>query len=265
LRFFQFREDRQQELAPEDHQDSLFDHSCRLRGQATGADLREIGIQKKLAREWITEVICLGISARIAITSKQAYTLSMTVHRISFALLLLLLLCFDASKAPAQRVNPVLEFTGDTLSASVERVKLGIVLEQIERETRIWFKGSRGVFEKEVTAEFSDLALEEGIRKILRSLSLNHSCIFDSQRQLIGVYLYGEAGQGDRSLPAASSGPSHPRGLSVSAPVQTAPTGVGIPEPRQPAGPGNHFDFRQPRGRPPVKRPYKVPGPGNAP
>lgn len=88
-----------------------------------------------------------------------------------------------------------LKFTGQIMSAEVQGVPLRVILEKIEREKGIWFKGDESVLERSVSIRFTDLPLDIGLRRILSGV--NHVLFFDQDRGLVGLFVLGEKGPGE--------------------------------------------------------------------
>ena len=85
-----------------------------------------------------------------------------------------------------------LKLDGDTLSADLKGAVLRDILEDLNKERGIWWKGDQSVLEENVTVQFTDLSLEDGMRRILGFL--DHCLFFDNERELIGVFLAGKDG-----------------------------------------------------------------------
>ena len=64
-----------------------------------------------------------------------------------------------------------LKFEGETVSARLERVPLGAVIEKISAEKGILFLGGESLLSMEVTASFSHVSFEEGLKRILEGTS----------------------------------------------------------------------------------------------
>jgi hypothetical protein len=90
-----------------------------------------------------------------------------------------------------------LTIEGETLSARLRKVPLKIVLEKVEREGGIWFRGDLPLLKEEVTVQFTELNFEEGLKRILTSM--NYSFIYDSNEKLTGVIVIGK-GTGDHTV-----------------------------------------------------------------
>ena len=69
---------------------------------------------------------------------------------------------------------------------------LNFSIEDLNKERGIWWKGDQSVLEKKITVQFTDLSIEDGMRRILGLL--DHCLFFDNQKGLIGVFLAGKDG-----------------------------------------------------------------------
>lgn len=86
---------------------------------------------------------------------------------------------------------------GMVLSARLREIPLKIILEKLEREKGIWFRGDPSLLEEEVTVEFIELPLEQGLKRILSSM--NYSLFFDRNERVVGVVVVAK-GTVDRPL-----------------------------------------------------------------
>jgi hypothetical protein len=80
-----------------------------------------------------------------------------------------------------------LKLDGDTLSADLKGAILGDIFEELNKEKGIWWKGDQSVLEEKVTVQFTDLSLEDGMKRILGFL--DHCLFFDNDGRLVGVFL----------------------------------------------------------------------------
>ena len=94
------------------------------------------------------------------------------------------------SPAPPQAAGIDLKFQGDVLSANLKGVRLKEILENLEGEKGISWEGDSSLLEEKITVQFKDLSLDEGVKRILRSV--NHYLIFDVDERLAGVIIIGE-------------------------------------------------------------------------
>jgi ankyrin repeat protein len=93
-----------------------------------------------------------------------------------------------------------LDFQGATFTAVLEQEPLKKVFEKIQKETGIWFKTPESLLEERVSVQFENLSVQEGIKRILRTM--NYSFLFDHDNNLIGAFVFGKA---DRIRKAAYS------------------------------------------------------------
>jgi len=101
------------------------------------------------------------------------------------------------------------------MSAELQGVSLRLVLEKLEREKGIWFKGDESVLEEEVSIRFKDLPLYEGLRRILSHI--NHVLVFDGDNGLVGLFILGKKDRGnsvarDAAVATEKGSPSLPIG-----------------------------------------------------
>jgi hypothetical protein len=88
---------------------------------------------------------------------------------------------------------------GEVLSANLKEIPLKDILEKLEREKGIWFKGDKSVFAERISVQFTGLPLEEGMKRILASM--NYSLLFDEESRLIGVIIIGQSRNGVQYFP----------------------------------------------------------------
>jgi hypothetical protein len=98
-----------------------------------------------------------------------------------------------------------LTIEGETLSAKFRKVPLKIILEKLERDKGIWFRGESSLLEEEVTVQFTGLPFEGGLKRILAST--NHSLMYDGNERLIGVIVIGK-GKADHDVSKGRAGTS---------------------------------------------------------
>ena len=163
----------------------------------------------------------------------------MEIRRLSSTLLLIMSL-FGPVRAADKTIN--LQLEAKTFSCDVQGATLKVILERLQKEKAIWFKGDQSVCEQQVTARFRDLPYHEGLAKILSGC--NYSLVFDDDMNLIGVILFGrsEAAQ-PKVRPAPRRSPPPP-------PAEPPPP----PEPaRRPEPRGTAETKRTPPEKPVVK------------
>jgi hypothetical protein len=84
-----------------------------------------------------------------------------------------------------------LQLETKTFSCDVKGATLKVILDRLQKEKAIWFKGDQSVCEQEVTARFTDLPYHKGLTKILSGC--NYSLVYDDDMNLIGVVLFGRS------------------------------------------------------------------------
>jgi len=104
---------------------------------------------------------------------------------------------------------------GQMMSAELQGVSLRLVLEKLEREKGIWFKGDESVLEEKVSIRFEDLPLQEGLRRILSDI--NHVLVFDGDNGVVGLFILGKKDRGnsvarDGAVATEKGSPSLPIG-----------------------------------------------------
>lgn len=105
---------------------------------------------------------------------------------------LLLVSVFYPESSGAKEANLTLK--GDYISANLKGASLKAVFEALEREKGIWFKGNRSFFEEKVTVQFTDLSLEDALKRILSSM--NYCLVFERDGALVGAMLIGKGKSG---------------------------------------------------------------------
>ena len=78
----------------------------------------------------------------------------------------------------------------ETLSADLSGVSLESVLEHLSAEQGIWFKVHKSVGDHKVSVYFTELSLEEGLKRIFAGL--DYSLEFDGQGNPCGIVIVGE-------------------------------------------------------------------------
>ncbi len=77
-----------------------------------------------------------------------------------------------------------LKLKGDTVSANLKGAVLEDILEDLNMKRGIWWKGDKSVLEEKVTVQFTDLSIEDGMKRILGLL--DHCLYFDNDGRLVG-------------------------------------------------------------------------------
>jgi len=93
------------------------------------------------------------------------------------------------------------------LSVNLKDNSLLEVARDIEKQLGVWFRGDETLFQEKISVTFTDLPLEEGLKRILTNL--NYSLMFDAKNKVAGVMVMER-----ESLPGLNPvGPTHsPRG-----------------------------------------------------
>jgi len=86
------------------------------------------------------------------------------------------------------------DFQGQIMSAELQGVSLRLILERLEREKGIWFKGDQSALEESISVRFDNIPLHEGLRRILSNI--NHVLVFDQERGLVGLFILGKKDHG---------------------------------------------------------------------
>lgn len=111
---------------------------------------------------------------------------------------------------------------GQTLSANVKEVPLKAMLEKLKKETGIWVKGSQSLLQDNISAQFEDLPLQDGLKRILSSM--NYSFVFGPNNKLEGVVIVGKGKS--RPTKARSAAATRQRSIS-SSPKSTSSSKAG--------------------------------------
>jgi len=76
------------------------------------------------------------------------------------------------------------------LSVNLKDNSLLEVARDIEKQSGVWFRGDETLFQEKISVTFTDLPLEEGLKRILTNL--NYSLMFDARNKVAGVMVMGE-------------------------------------------------------------------------
>jgi hypothetical protein len=145
----------------------------------------------------------------------------------------LLVSVFYPESSGAKDAN--LTFKGEYLSADLKGASLNAIFETLEREKGIWFKGNRSLLEEKVTVQFTDLSLEEGMKRILASM--NYSFVFERDGSLVGAILI------SKGKPGTAWTKSKPDDIKKTIPPQVKKENVI---------PGRVSDIESVKGDPPI-------------
>lgn len=77
-----------------------------------------------------------------------------------------------------------------SLSVDIKDSSLLEVARDIEKQSGVWFRGEETLFQERISLTFSDLSLEEGLKRILTNM--NYSFMFDTNNKIAGVMVMGE-------------------------------------------------------------------------
>jgi len=102
----------------------------------------------------------------------------------------------------AARNHSIFGITYET-DRKLRGIPLKSVLERLESEKEIWFRGDPSLLEKEVTVHFTELLFEEGLKRILAST--NYSLIYDGNGRPTGVVVIGK-GTADHAVSEGTPG-----------------------------------------------------------
>jgi hypothetical protein len=108
---------------------------------------------------------------------------------IHCSFLLILLALSLLALAPAKAADLVSVKDG-LLSVNLKDNSLLEVARDIEKQSGVWFRGDETLFQEKISVTFTDLPLEEGLKRILTNL--NYSLMFDARNKVAGVMVMGE-------------------------------------------------------------------------
>ena len=74
------------------------------------------------------------------------------------------------------------------ISAHLEDFPLGEILNELKRRNNTWFKGPESLLEEKITVKFKDLPVEDGVKRILHSIS--HALVYNANGRLAGLILF---------------------------------------------------------------------------
>ena len=107
--------------------------------------------------------------------------------------------CFIGTHSGAENIS--LNFQESSCSALLEEAPLRVVIEKLRRETGIWVKAPEYLLEERVSLQFENLSIQEGLKRILRTM--NHSLLFDQRSNLIGAFVFSSANRLARAIYSA--------------------------------------------------------------
>lgn len=112
------------------------------------------------------------------------------------------LIMATVASVPAKSKDVNIFFKNDKISADLINTPLNQVLIKIEKEKKIWFKGKEELLNKNISLNFKPLPVQEGLKRILSHL--NYSFIFNKNKNLEGIMIFGE---GKETQGKTASGP----------------------------------------------------------
>lgn len=121
-----------------------------------------------------------------AVTSALRSALSVV---LSCLLVLLVIVPQIASAAPSspdtqKTQNPNVRFNMGLLSVQAEQVSLGVLMEEVSRKTGIAVSISPNLKNEKVTVQLEDVALESGLKTILRSAGVvNNALVYQQNKE----------------------------------------------------------------------------------
>jgi hypothetical protein len=123
-----------------------------------------------------------------------------------------------------------------TISANLEGVPLGEILQQIKNQSTIWYRGNEPLLEQKISVRFKDLPVEDGVKRILAPF--NYSLMFDANGGLEGVILLGKSHTDQdrapqRTVISKRSSPPQPlESDTIKGSFETVPTSSSTENPR---------------------------------
>jgi len=137
---------------------------------------------------------------------------------LALAVVLLALLAVGAGAAWAE-----LTYQGGKLGARLEGQALGVVLTEAQRLTGVRFTYGRAAAARSVSATFSGLPLEQGLRRLLAGF--NTLIILSPTGRPLAVHILGDGAAGA----AADQGPAAPTAADASTPPPPSDT-LALPD-----------------------------------
>jgi hypothetical protein len=106
---------------------------------------------------------------------------------------------FMSAVAGAENIS--LKFQESTCTAFLEEEPLKNVIEKFRRETGIWVRAPESVLDERVSVQFENLSIQEGLKRILRTM--NYSFLFDQDNNLIGAFVFAKANRIGKAIYSA--------------------------------------------------------------
>jgi len=119
----------------------------------------------------------------------------------SAAVIAILLILHSAIMAAAGEEKNMLVFQGESFSANLVQEPLKNVFERLRKQTKIRLSVPDTELEEKVTVQFENLTLQEGLRRILRTM--NYCLLFDPKNKLTAAFVFGKAAGVEKDRHAA--------------------------------------------------------------
>jgi len=202
--------------------------------------------------------------------------------RFSFSLLCLLLVCFAAMPASAQKAPQVkgtvpapsaeedqeptpeppksvinVEIKNDLMSVDLENVSFGTAIKAVADKAGFKIEGSGEVFTRKMNTKFADIEVERGVLRLLSLVKeTNYMLHYDTNGQISKLEIFAISTVSPPG--AAARQPSSPT-PAFRRPAVTPTTPAAPVTPQTPQRPATVSPIPQPRRMPPVVRRRPVP------
>lgn len=94
--------------------------------------------------------------------------------------------------SPAEAKDITIRFDGSKMSADIDGALLKDVFEKIKAQRKFSVKGDDSILNSEVSVSFTNLAFQDGLKKIL--VHINHILFFNKNKEPSGVFIVGSGG-----------------------------------------------------------------------
>jgi len=119
----------------------------------------------------------------------------MAKHVFIALILILSIVLFGFNETPAGKIEKGFHdgvlIKHSRISADLKDIPLMELFIRIQEQCNVWFKCNESLLDEKVSVRFKDLALEDGIKRILSSM--NHVFIYDENGKLAGVMILGKS------------------------------------------------------------------------
>ena len=112
------------------------------------------------------------------------------MKRFAIMIVLYPLFLWNVHCAFAQVAGIDVKFQGEKFSARFQDVPLKSIFERLTKEKEIWFKGDSSLLDEKVTVQFTDLDLQDGMKRILSYF--DYCLVFGGDKGLSGVIIIGK-------------------------------------------------------------------------